>query len=169
MAPSCFWITNPDNVLIGNHAVGCVHGFWFDLASHSGGPSASRFICPNATPLGEFRDNVAHSNSKSGLQIDKFKPRVNPCASIVEEDDANLWVTAYFESFRGYKNSRGIDALAGGALVFLNCQLSDNRMIGISIRESFNSDYDIGYIDGALVVGRTMNNSGVPTDVQVPG
>ena len=30
--PASFWITNPDNIFIGNHAVGSAsYGFWFDL------------------------------------------------------------------------------------------------------------------------------------------
>ena len=29
--PACFWITNPDNIFIGNHAAGSDrYGYWFD-------------------------------------------------------------------------------------------------------------------------------------------
>ena len=73
-SPACFWITNPDNIFIGNHAVGCNKGFYFSLPGHSTGPSKDLNICPKGTSLGEFRDNVAHSNS-IGLRIHSFEPR----------------------------------------------------------------------------------------------
>ena len=36
--PACFWITHPDNIFRGNHAVGSDgKGFWFDSQTHSKG------------------------------------------------------------------------------------------------------------------------------------
>ena len=32
--PASFWITNPDNIIVGNRAAGSInYGFWFDLKS----------------------------------------------------------------------------------------------------------------------------------------
>jgi hypothetical protein len=45
--PACFWITHPDNILVGNHAAGGPrYGFWYDLQDHPTGPSATSEICP---------------------------------------------------------------------------------------------------------------------------
>ena len=68
--PACFWITNPDNIFTNNHAAGSErYGYWFDLQKHATGPSEDFNVCPENTKLGEFRDNVAHSNGRYGLRI----------------------------------------------------------------------------------------------------
>ena len=42
-----FWITNPDNVLVGNRAVGGTHkGFWYNMPKRPTGPSFTKQICP---------------------------------------------------------------------------------------------------------------------------
>jgi hypothetical protein len=39
-SPASFWITNPDNQFVNNHAAGSEnYGFWFDLQEHPTGPS----------------------------------------------------------------------------------------------------------------------------------
>ena len=68
--PASFWITNPNNQFIDNHAAGSMrYGFWFDLQKHSTGPSESEHICPVGEKLGKFDGNVAHSNGRYGLRI----------------------------------------------------------------------------------------------------
>lgn len=68
--PACFWITHPDNILVGNHAAGSErYGFWYDLQDTAIGASFNPNICPTRAKLGEFRDNVAHSVGRYGLRI----------------------------------------------------------------------------------------------------
>ena len=39
--PANFWITNPDNIITGNHAAGSdSSGFWFNFLDHSTGASS---------------------------------------------------------------------------------------------------------------------------------
>lgn len=48
------------------------------------GPSYTPSICPENMRLGEFRDNVAHSNGRYGLRIfHKMVPRTRPCEPLV--------------------------------------------------------------------------------------
>ena len=50
--PACYWFTNPDNILVGNHAAGSPrYGFWFDLVNHPTGPSATRTVLTSAKQL----------------------------------------------------------------------------------------------------------------------
>jgi hypothetical protein len=86
--PASFWITNPDNVIINNHAAGSDrYGFWYDLKPHPLGPSYTESICPENTRLGEFRNNVAHSNQRYGLRIfHRLIPRTRPCDPLVFDD-----------------------------------------------------------------------------------
>jgi hypothetical protein len=68
--PASFWITHPDNIFRNNHAAGSDrYSYWFDLQVHSTGPSFDVNICPENSKLGEFKDNVAHSNGRYGLRI----------------------------------------------------------------------------------------------------
>ncbi len=79
--PASFWVTNPDNIYIGNHAAGSDHcNFWFKLGDHPSGPSATESVCPNGVKLGTFTDNVAHSALRYGLRVFPiYVPRTNPC------------------------------------------------------------------------------------------
>ena len=112
--PAAFWITHPNNIFIGNHAVGADrYGYWFDTKPHSTGPSLDKLQCPENTQLGAFINNTAHSNLKYGLRIfHKLIPRQNPCKPLVY-DPTNLtdpyWsnplVTANFINYTGWKNA----------------------------------------------------------------
>jgi hypothetical protein len=83
--PASFWITHPDNIFRGNHAAGSDnYGFWFDTKPNPTGPSFDPNICPENNPLGEFTNNVAHSNGRYGLRIfHKLKPRTYPCMDLI--------------------------------------------------------------------------------------
>lgn len=84
-SPASFWITHPDNIFRGNHAAGSTnYGFWFDTKPNPMGPSFDPNVCPENSPLGEFTNNVAHSNGKYGLRIfHNLIPRTNPCSPII--------------------------------------------------------------------------------------
>ena len=66
--PASYWITNPDNILVGNRAAGSTdYGFWFDLKGEASGASFDVNVNPGGSKLGEFRNNIAHSNGDHGL------------------------------------------------------------------------------------------------------
>ena len=126
--PASFWITNPDNIFIGNHAAGShSYGFWFDLQSHPTGPSRTNKVCPKTTRLGKFSGNVAHSNGKYGLRIfDTHIPRDRGC-------NGNA-MTANYENYVGYRNSRsGIIGESLGAVVFNNIKVAENGQSGVEV------------------------------------
>ncbi len=79
--PASFWVTNPDNIYIGNHAAGSDHcNFWYNLGDHPTGVSATNSVCPNGVKLGTFEGNVAHSATRYGLRIFPiYAPRTKPC------------------------------------------------------------------------------------------
>jgi hypothetical protein len=79
--PACFWITNPDNDFIGNHAAGSDrYSYWYDLQINAIGPSANTEICPENERVGRFDNNHAHSNGRYGLRIfHNMRPRKFPC------------------------------------------------------------------------------------------
>jgi hypothetical protein len=90
-SPASFWITHPDNDFIENHAAGSDrYGYWYDLQTHSTGPSANTAVCPENHKVGQFKKNHAHSNERYGLRIfHNMVPRKYPCRPIVY-DSSNL-------------------------------------------------------------------------------
>ncbi len=166
-SPASFWITHPDNIFRGNHAAGSTnYGFWFDTKPNSMGPSFDPNICPENSPLGEFTNNVAHSNGKYGLRIfHNLIPRTYPCSPIVIDETnttdpywRNPLITARFVNFTGYKNQRnGAIAEKVGDVRWENFKVADNLLAGLEF--SLVSDVLDGaaQINGALVIGRSEN------------
>ena len=62
--PATFWISAPTNYFEGNVAAGSESsGYWFEPKLRGERASKFRNIDPQTSPLGSFKDNVAHSNS----------------------------------------------------------------------------------------------------------
>jgi cell migration-inducing and hyaluronan-binding protein len=157
--PATFWITNPDNHLEGNVAAGSQGiGFWYALPDRPLGPSAAEPDLPRRTPLGVFRDNVAHSNQRGGLFVD-HGPRPDGEVETtsyrpirVPSDTDSEVVPASFENLLAYKNRpRGV-WLRGHAHRLTGAILADNQ-IGATFASSES------FLEDALVVGETANNT----------
>jgi len=117
--PASFWITNPDNQFRNNHAAGSDrYGYWYDTQLTAMGPSFDPNVCPENTKIGEFRDNVTHSNGRYGLRIfHNLIPRTYPCKPLVYDKTKDqskgedpYWqnpvITAHFYNLIAYKNGR---------------------------------------------------------------
>lgn len=157
--PATFWVTNPDNHLEGNVAAGSQGiGFWYALPDRPTGPSAGEPDRPRRTPLGVFRDNVAHSNERGGLFVD-HGPRPDLEVETtsyrpirVPDDPESEVVPASFENLLAYKNRpRGV-WLRGHAHRLTGAILADNQ-IGATFASSES------FLEDALVVGESGNNS----------
>lgn len=158
LKPATFWITNPDNTIVGNHAAGSEDfGFWYALPEHPLGLSnGDRDVWPRRTPLKAFRDNTAHSNGRDGLNVDHgprpdgtsettyYEPHEDPT------DDDSTEVVATFEGFTAYKNrNRGV-WLRGENHVVTNSVFADNRAAAtFASTESF--------LENSVVVGFSDN------------
>ncbi|HED64696.1 MAG TPA: hypothetical protein ENJ09_03970 [Planctomycetes bacterium] len=129
-SPSSFWITNPENEMIGNVAAGTVGtGFWFAFPRDPAEPSysepyfAAQNLHPNTAPLGTFKDNVCHG-ARSAFDV-------NDSFTLNHVIQKNVgWepsTTAYLENFTVYSCATGLYAGTGkGDLSFTNAVLADN-------------------------------------------
>jgi hypothetical protein len=68
---SCFWISNPDNTVTGNHAADCwTNGFWLPFPRNPWGDHRDVPMNPSRLLFGVFDGNTAHSNGMEGIMID---------------------------------------------------------------------------------------------------
>lgn len=170
--PASFWITHPDNQFRNNHAAGSDrYGYWYDTQLTAMGPSYDPNICPENSKVGEFRDNVAHSNGRYGFRIfHNLVPRKYPCKPLVfdatkdiskGEDPyhENPLIEANFYNLISYKNGRnGAIVERIGSMRFHNFKCADNLEAGIEVSMSHDLKVDgLASVEGGLVVGRTSN------------
>lgn len=166
--PASFWITHPDNIFRNNRAAGSDrYGYWFDLQVHSTGPSFSASICPENSKLGEFSNNVAHSNGRYGLRIfHQLIPRENPCSNFIinKQSESNPFgsnapIIAEFRNLVSYKNGRnGAITERTGGVKFIDFKTADNILAGMEFSETNKVPFD-GYtmVKGGIVVARSAN------------
>ena len=182
--PASFWITHPTNYFVDNHAAGSEqYGFWFDLKTHSTGPSTDPNVCPQFERLGEFTGNVAHSNGKYGLRIfHRFTPVEDPCAGLLsgthlKKEQPTGAGTApqitFFRDFTSYKNNRtGLIAEEFGALKFQDIKVADNLFSGVEFGipnvGPWLTDSDVYQLEDTLIVGAS-NNAELPLQKNVVG
>jgi hypothetical protein len=164
-----FWITNPDNVFIGNVAAGSdANGFWVSLPEHPNGQflgtEISKNTWPRRTKLREFRDNVAHSNfdgfmfdrhinvdNTFGLAGPSNIPKENPA------DPNSKTVETHFENLTTYKNRNGGFWGRGELYVVKNLKSADNA-IGFTMSSgNFGREAFTSLVTDSLFVGETEN------------
>ena len=70
MVSAAYWMTNPNNTIVGNHAAGGTHfGFWYRMHKNPDGPSFTPDVCQQKVELGIFRNNTVHSHGWFGLWV----------------------------------------------------------------------------------------------------
>ena len=157
--PACIWITNPNNIIRNNAAAGSDrYSYWYDLQITAIGPSFDANICPENERLGEFRDNVAHSNGRYGLRIfHNLLPREHPCSPVNYE--TNKPITANFYNLVSYKNKRNCAIIEkSGAVQWHNFKCADNLLTGMEYSITRNIEDGWAKIIGGLMVGRSENS-----------
>eukprot|EP00854_Cymbomonas_tetramitiformis_P005436 gene5436-6591_t len=159
--PATFWITNPTNYFRNNAAAGSSrYGFWFDLDPYPNGPSATKDVCPNASPLGEFSNNRAHSNARYALRLfHSYHPKEDPCNS------NSPTIPAVFQDFTAFKNTRsGVIGSDIGHVRFEGFRLADNQRAGIEITDCLTQLGEAGSWDTLLVAHSTNQEWPMPQE-----
>lgn len=156
ITPAAFWITNPDNIVKHNHAAGGTHfGFWYRMLENPDGPSYNESIFPRAVMLGEFSNNVAHSNGWFGLWIfEKYVPCTNnDCRG------SNTPVPAKFENFTAWNNEKGIESVDGGLLQFIGAILIQNLLANFQGMRVMVVGNDTSALNHSVLAGHANDES----------
>ncbi|KAH9519161.1 Fibrocystin-L, partial [Bulinus truncatus] len=127
ITPAAFWATNPNNTIRHNHVAGGTHfGYWYRLHKHPDGPGFDINICPQAAPLGEFRNNTAHSQGWFGLWIfEIYIPKKDgSCQEKAPHKEAK------FYSLTAWNCQKGAESVNFGAVQFYHFVLVNNEMAG---------------------------------------
>lgn len=161
LTPATFWLTNPDNIIRGNVAAGSRgFGFWYAFPAAPTGLSTGSTLKPRQTPLGEFSDNVAHSNSNTGLNVD-HGPRPDGTIETVHYSPRQVpgqsspAVTAYFRNFTGWKHPGRAVWLRGTELRLAGGIFADN-----AIGATFASNET--FVQDALFIGLSAIGGSTP-------
>src|SRR6188768_1834993 len=164
-----YWITNPDNSLVGNVAAGSdENGFWLSLPEHPNGQflntEISRNTWPRRTKLREFRDNVAHSNfdgfmfdrninvdNTFGLAGNAYLPKENPA------DPNTKSLETHFDNLITYKNRNDGFWGRGELFVVRNLKTADNATGFTMSSGAFGREAFTSLVIDSLFVGETEN------------
>ncbi|KAF2071779.1 hypothetical protein CYY_006907 [Polysphondylium violaceum] len=179
-AVSTFWITNPNNTLIGNSAAGSVvTGIWYIFPDYPVGETSILGRINNVRPVFtrvlKFFNNVVHSNL-DGIQIDgglkttlpsteepqqyqslslqRYRPREN------SQDVNSNPASSLFTGIKSYKNRWRGGWARGGELIFEKCTFADNA-IGLTIASEGTTPADptVGQkLYNSIFVGETEND-----------
>ncbi len=157
--PSGFFVTNPDNVIRGNHSGDSIGpGFWLSFASKPVGKSAPIPVIPDRTPLGLFQNNTAHSTSTSGVTLgwavadalgNLGGRAYSPTMGAVETGDR---VRVLLKRITAFKTMNG--ALANGVAL----PDYEEFVAGDNVGTYFQGKVDVGNITRGLLVGYSLNH-----------
>lgn len=160
--PSGFWLTNPDNVVRGNHAGDAQgNGFWMAFPSKPLGPSAAVPIRPDRLAHGVFEYNTAHSARGPGVLLE-FPPfdaagNVRPSYYVPTSDGKEQSATNKIEfTLKGITSYKNLDGAYRNRAVkprYLEWVTADN------VGAHFNGSVSSGILARALVIGSSLNNA----------
>ncbi|GFN92106.1 fibrocystin-l [Plakobranchus ocellatus] len=110
-----------------NHAAGGTHfGTWYRMHKHPDGPGYDPDYCPQAIPLGEFRNNTAHSLGWFGLWIfESYLPKVGGSC-----DSSAASQVAKFYSLTAWHCEKGVESVNVGPMQFHDFVLVSNDLAG---------------------------------------
>jgi cell migration-inducing and hyaluronan-binding protein len=164
---STFWVTNPDNIYVGNVAAGSdAIGFWLAFPQHPmgqfEGTQISKDTWPRRIKVREFKGNTAHSNC-DGFMMDRG-PQANGTfrtgghLSVSNPADENSpQVASVFEDLTSYKNRNGGLWARGEMHVFKGLKMADNAMGYTHATSNFAHSAFTSRVVDSLFVGESDN------------
>ncbi|MGL5819854.1 MAG: G8 domain-containing protein, partial [Phycicoccus sp.] len=160
---SGFWLTNPDNDVVGNHTADTEgNGLWNAFPRTALGDHANVPIQPDRMRHGAFADNVAHSSGKPGIMLE--------WAPVNAEGDVgpNKYIPTSDEGADRYDRNRVRFTLERNTVYKSHGGAYRNRVSEVDYPEWVTADSCGTYYSGAgddgritrhLVVGTSLNDA----------
>ncbi|GAB5409594.1 MAG: G8 domain-containing protein [Balneolaceae bacterium] len=105
---SCFWLSNPDNIITNNHAADCVgFGYWLTYPEQPWGDHQNTLaedglvMNPSRMEFGVFDNNTTHSNRLQGIMLD----------NVEIDNDGNIGGSQYWSTSDGRNASWPFETL----------------------------------------------------------
>ena len=162
--PGSFWVVNGNNIIRHNAVAGSTHfGFWYRVLQYPDGPSRTTDYCPAKAPMGEFRNNSAHSNGLYGIWLFTAKEKGwTPQTGDLEHGWCNgEKTTATFGDFIAWNNEIGVEVVESGAIRFENMTLLDNEKSGVElihpvgVKRQNGEEYGAPTFKNSVVIGHS--------------
>ncbi|MBX2855504.1 MAG: CHRD domain-containing protein [Rhodobacteraceae bacterium] len=158
-AVSTYWVTNPNNHLIDNHAAGSERaGFWILSQDHTEGASAESGLyddyVPRAQAPGQWVGNTSHSNGRDGIFIGRqFDEETGQASS----GDRKLEEQYQITDFTTYKNEDFGLWVRNGTGSWDDIKIADSAK-GVRF-------WGLNDLEDSLIVGRSGNYEQHGSDV----
>ena len=160
--PAGFWLTNPDNVVVGNTAGDAAgNGFWMAFPARPLGTSLSVNLLPNRLAHSVFDDNTAHTNRGPGILLE-WAPidaagNVTPMKYVPTSDGGqdiySNRIRFQLKRINSYKNLEGAYRNRVSTPDYVEWTTADN--VGVSMAGAG----DDGVITRGLFIGSSLNNA----------
>lgn len=149
-APSTYWVTNPNNHLIGNTAAGSAGtGFWMlsqeEVEGISAGLAQYNDYEPRLQNPGQWTGNTSHSNEDDGIFIGRQFDESNGEGA----GDPSLEMPFALTDFTTYKNGEFGVWMRNGKGDYSDLKIAESN-IGIQMWGASN-------VSDSLILGRTSN------------
>ncbi len=130
ITPAAFWVTNPNNTITNNAVAGGTHfGFWYRMHARPSDVSFDEDICPRKVELGEFRNNVVHSQGWFGIWIFQiWTPMEGSCCWCRDPIAGKMY------GLTAWNNEKGAETVGTGAVQFHDFLLVNNDKAGLEMK-----------------------------------
>lgn len=158
---SGFWLSNPDNTVVGNVAAdNRSFGFWNAFSDRIFGATRAVRMRPSNVHMGLFEENVAHSNGAEGIMWD------NSASDEAGNTSPLHYQPTTDEQEQRYSNSMSFGAKSnvlyknqGSGIWSRTFLVRLENFVNVDNEEKFFSGAgNQGYIGSSLLVGQTLNN-----------
>lgn len=155
---SGFWLTNPDNTIVGNSASDCSgRGLWNSFATRCFGLSRNAAIEPIYIVIRQFDDNTGHSNGAQGLMTDNIV--LDEAGTIggqryLERYTAGQVTEFFMRRNKTWKNNQGGYQNRVMRAQYLDWTAADNNG-----RDFQGSSLGGALMSGTLLIGKSLNSA----------
>lgn len=154
---SGFWLTNPDNTIVGNSASDCSgRGLWNSFAARCFGLSRNAGVEPVFIPIRMFDDNTGHGNRQQGIMTDN--PVVDEAGNTGGQRYLERYTTGQVHEFTMRRNKVWKNLGGGYQNRVMRAHYEAWTAADNNGRDFQGSSLGGAIMSSALLIGASLNN-----------